>query len=134
MYDTPDTPPGVTLDPSTVTEGDSGSVVHTFNVRLNADSGRTVRIGYQVNPNTATSADFQVVDQGDSGVLTFAPGDRLKTFSVRIFGDTIHEGDETFSVVLTDLDTALTAGGALTSNTVTITDDDPQPTFLHSPP
>ncbi|TAF06003.1 MAG: CHRD domain-containing protein [Nostocales cyanobacterium] len=56
-----------------------------------------------------------------SGTLTFAPGETSKTIEVPIFGDAEIESDETFKIVLSDVnDSSLILGEQL----ITIRDDD----------
>jgi hypothetical protein len=63
--------------------------------------------------------------------LTFAPGDTIKAFKVPIINDALHEGDETFAVVLSNPTGA--ALGSQSTATITIADDDlvtgPNPIF-----
>jgi chitinase len=58
--------------------------------------------------------------------LTFAPGEITKTINVPIFGDTLDEPDETFSMSLTNPSNNAVLG-ASNSATVTILDDDNPP-------
>jgi chitinase len=87
-------------------------------VRLSAASTRPVRVHYATAAGSAIGdADYQSADD----VLTFAPGETVKTISIPIFGDDLAEGKETFTVTLSAAENA-TIGTAQT--TVTITDDD----------
>jgi hypothetical protein len=88
---------------ATVTEGDAGTVDANFKVSLSAASAETVTVDYAVDEGTAeTPADFQDA----SGTLTFAPGDREKTVTVKVNGDLVDELDESFSVELSNADNA----------------------------
>jgi hypothetical protein len=54
-------------------------------------------------------------------VLTFGPGETIKVIRVRVFGDVVREGDETFSLfLLLPVNAALDRSVA----TGTISDDD----------
>ena len=80
-----------------------------------------VSVDYATSSGTATSGtDFS----GATGTLTWADGDSAtKTITINITSDTVLEGDETFTVVLSNP----SAGAALGVNPtlpVTITDDD----------
>ena len=66
--------------------------------------------------------------------MTFNVGEFSKTIDIPIFNDTLHENDEAFTVVLTDLPPDVTLGTPSTT-TVTIKDDDPLPKFsIRRPP
>src|SRR3954452_13514613 len=120
-----DTAPHATLTPTSFSEGDAASTPTTFTVGLDAPSGRAVRIGYTVSSSTATAGeDFATVPAGE---LDFAKGQTSKTFTVGIIGDTTYEPDETFTITLSDLDAALSAGGALGARPITIQNDDTLP-------
>jgi hypothetical protein len=82
-----------------------------------------VSILYQTqNGSASSSSDYD----STSGTLTFGPGETSKTVSVPIHGDTTHEGDESFTLQLTDgqfaTPTSLNATG-------TISNDDTQPSL-----
>jgi endoglucanase len=86
----------------------------TFTVTLSAASTTPVTVRYATENGTATAgADYQSV----AGLLTFAPGETVKTVTVTVFGDATVEGDETFRLVLTDA-TGATLGDALGVATV----------------
>ena len=85
---------------------------------------RTVTASYATAGGTATAgADYTAA----GGTLTFVPTDEngwrppAQTISVPIHDDTLHEGDETFAVTLSD---AVHAELPASSATVTIADDD----------
>ena len=63
-----------------------------------------------------------------SGLVTFNVGELSKTIDIPILNDSLHENDEAFTVVLTDLPPDVTLGTPSTT-TVTIKDDDPLPKF-----
>jgi len=101
--------------------GGAASVTVT---RTGSTSG-TISVAYASNGDTAT----QGVDYTDvSGTLTFADGDaHAKTITVPISDDSLYEGDETLSLTLSN-----PVGGLLGSPAtavVTITDNDPLPTY-----
>lgn len=87
--------------------------------------------------NSALSVDYATagltaggdVDfASDADTIEFDAGDASATFPVSVLPDSLHEGDETFTVGLSNPMPATTALD-LTSTTVTITDDDPAPTI-----
>ena len=67
-----DTPPTVSVNDVTVTEGNSGNVNATFNVSLSTASGQAVSVNYATADGTATApADYAAT----SGTLNFAAGE-----------------------------------------------------------
>jgi hypothetical protein len=68
-----------------------------FTVTLSAASTSNVTVSYATEAGTAVpGVDYLPV----SGELVFAPGTTSRAISVPILGDTVYEGDETFSVRL----------------------------------
>ena len=112
--------PGVSIDPTNVAlnEGNSGTTLFPFTVRLSAPSGRTVTVDFTTQNGTATAGTDYVVN---AGTLTFQPGDTSKPVQVSVKGDTTQESNETFSVRLT----AATNAGITTNQAQgTILNDD----------
>lgn len=118
--------PALSITPTvTVAEGDSDTTAAVFTVTLSAASTETVAVNYSTLDETATEAGADYV--GDFGTLTFAPGETSKTISIDVNGDTTHESDETFSVVLfSPTNAKLRDRDAMASGT--ITNDDAAPT------
>ena len=115
--------PTVSIDSIQFLEEDATSGTATFHVTLSNESISTITVTATTAGNTATSpADFSAKSQ----VLTFAPGETSKEFTVQVVDDQIHEGDETFRVNLTAANNA-TLGTA--QGTGTIIDNDPVPTI-----
>ena len=107
-----DPPPMVSVSNASATEGRSVS----FMVSLSADSGRQVTVDYVTSSGTATSGtDFTTA----SGTLTFAAGTTSQTVNVSTTeDDTNNEGDETFTLTLSNatnatLDTNASATGTI---------------------
>lgn len=83
----------------TVDEGDGGSVVAQFSVRLAPPSAQTVSVDYHTIDGTAVAgADYSAV----SGSLSFAPGQTEQVVSVPIIGDADDEPDRSFALVLSN--------------------------------
>ncbi len=135
-----DSPPSISIaTPAAIPEGASGSTPLTFVVSLSAASGLPITVQYVTLSGTATGgSDFTSA----VNILTFNPGDpTTQNVPISILGDTIYEGNESFTVHLctgngtpvagcTQPPTAVTIGtGAATG---TITDDDPAPTVRFS--
>ena len=98
---------------------DAGVMV--FSVRLNAPSDLPITVDYATSDGTATAGeDYSAAD----GSLTFMPGDTERPISVLLQEDTIHEGDETFVLTLSNPQNAGLADAAATG---TIADNDAMP-------
>ena len=115
----------MTIDPQTVTEGNTGKATKTFTATLSQKSGRTVTVNWNTANDTATAGK----DYGyKSGTLVFPAGTLTKTFTVDILGDTVNEGDEAFDIVLTRPVGDTSASVLNSPLSVVITDDDAIPT------
>jgi uncharacterized repeat protein (TIGR01451 family) len=88
----------LSVDDVSVVEGNTGTTPAVFTVRLQpANPSLTASVDYAVLGLTAPSgSDFAPA----AGTLTFRPGETQKTITVTVFGDTVGEGDETFTVQL----------------------------------
>ena len=102
---------------SDVSDGGSSGPHATFLVTLSAPATGTVTVDYRTVSGTAGSADFT----GAGGTVTFAPGETSKTITIAITPDTLVEGNEQFSVVLSNPQSATIADG---TGVGTIVDDD----------
>jgi hypothetical protein len=81
----------------TLSEGNAGTTIATFNVTLSAASGKTVTVDWTTSDESA----IQPSDYGGaSGTLTFLPGDTSEAIGVTVNGDVTAELDETFRVTL----------------------------------
>ncbi len=116
-----DAPPSLSINDTTVAEGNSGTTDATFTVSLSAASAKSVSVDFATADDSATQpADYAA----RSGTLTFAPGQTSKTVAVQVRGDTLDEPDERFSVNLSNPQNATTADP---QGIATITDDDDPP-------
>ena len=105
----------------TLTEGNDGSAVATFQVTMSNPNSRAVTVDYATGNSTAVGgADFTVT----SGTLTFAPGVQALTIAVPVAGDTMDEANEKFTV---SLGNAANATIQRAVGTATIVDDDAPP-------
>lgn len=114
--------PNLSIENVSVTEGNSGQRNATFNVRLSAASAASVSVAFATADGTARAALDYVATGGS---LSFAPGTTLRTVVVPILGDTLVEGDETFSVRLSG-PTGATLGTSTATGTI-VDDDAPAP-------
>ena len=119
----------VTLSINNITnsEGNSGVTNFDFIVSLSNVSSLETTIDYVTVDGTATVIDGDYTSLTQS-VLTFLPGETVKTISVSVNGDRLVEPDETFTVELSNL---ITNGNDITlGNTIgigTIVNDDHPP-------
>jgi uncharacterized repeat protein (TIGR01451 family) len=88
----------LSVDDVGVVEGNSGTTPATFTVRLQpANALLTATVDYEVTGLSATAGvDFAATQ----GTLTFRAGETQKTITVLVFGDTVPEPDEVFSLQL----------------------------------
>jgi hypothetical protein len=110
-----DPPPSITITNIGVAEGNSGTSNLNFTVRLSTISGKTVAVDYATEDVTATAVTDYVAK---SGTLTFISGERNKTLTVLVNGDTMSENNETFNVNLTNSQNATIADGQGTGNII----------------
>jgi len=99
--------PAITIGDATLAEGNGGTTAYVFTVLLSKPTSHRVSVDF------ATAADGSAVAGEDfaatCGTLTFAPGQTRKTIAVRVNGDGIVEGDETFSLRLSGASNAFIA-------------------------
>lgn len=110
------------INSQSITEGNSGQKNMTFTVSLSAPVSAPVTVNYNTINGTATAgSDYQAT----ANTLQFAAGQQTATITVPIFGDTLNEADEKFSVQLSGANNAIIQNG---SGTGTIVNDDAAPT------
>jgi hypothetical protein len=114
-----DTPPDLSINDISVTEGNSGTSAATFTITLSQASTQIVKVNYDTQDGTATAGGGDYI--ADSGIVTFNPGETSKTVTVSVIGDTVTEGNENFSVLLSG---AFNANIADDTGVATIVDDD----------
>ncbi|HEX5177512.1 MAG TPA: Calx-beta domain-containing protein, partial [Chthoniobacteraceae bacterium] len=103
-------------------EGHAGPRSLSFPVSLVAPSILPITVDFTVVGGTATAGvDYRALA---SGTLSFGPGETTQLIEAEVFGDTIVEGNETFSVVLSNATNAgvddATALGTILNDDVTI--------------
>ena len=107
--------PTLAINDVTVSEG-GGSAV--FSVRLRGQSTETVTVTYGTSNGSAIAdSDYMA----SNGTLVFQPGQQAKTIAVAVSDDTLLEGNETFTVSLSDPPNATLLKGV---GTATIVDND----------
>jgi hypothetical protein len=123
-----DPPPSISVVPSSVDEGDEGSIEMTFQAVLSEESGRQVRATIATSDRTATAGqDYRVLTEPLT--LIWEPGETEMSFVVEVLGDVLDEADqETFSLQLSDFQHAQKAENE-EGFIATIVDDDNSPTL-----
>lgn len=94
-----DAPPSFMIDDVTVTEGNVGTVNAVFTVTRAGDLSGTNAVDFATADGSATAGVDYVAN---AGTLTFGPTVATQTITVLVNGDTIFEGDETFTVNLSN--------------------------------
>ncbi|KGQ19333.1 hypothetical protein LF41_2983 [Lysobacter dokdonensis DS-58] len=113
--------PSLSIDDASVSEGDAGTKVLRFTVRLSAAATSNVTVSFATSNGTALAGSDYVAANGS---LTFAPGQTTRTFDVAINGDLAREANETFQVALSNPNGA-TLADATALGTI-LTDDGPR--------
>lgn len=102
-----------------------GNLTRSQNITVNLStaSSTAVEVHWQTIDGTALAGSDYVAS---AGTLTFAPGETTKTIAVTILGDAVEEGDETFSLQLSQAgSTPIHRDTAV----VTLTNDDFDPSL-----
>ena len=95
----PSPSPALSIDDAAIVEGDAGTSVLRFTVRLSAAATGSVTVSLATANGTALAGSDYVAA---SGSLTFAPGETARSFEVTINGDRTREKSETFQVALSN--------------------------------
>ena len=117
--------PALSIADLTVAEGNGEHAHFMFTVTLDKAATGPVTVAYATANGTATAGSDYVASGGS---LTFAAGETSKTVHVDISGDAVLEGNETFTVTLSNASGATIADGAAIG---TIVNDDPEPDQGH---
>jgi hypothetical protein len=122
--------PPIALAP---TSNSFGFAQATYNV-LEGSVSTTVTVSRAGDTSTGATVDYASYDgsareRSDHttklGTLRFAPGDQSKSFELLLTEDSKVEGDESFSIVLSDA-TGNTGVGAQNTTTIVIVDNSPE--------
>lgn len=111
------TPPNLSISDVAIAEGDTDTTNAVFTVTRSGNITGSTTVEFATADGTASagSSDYN----SNSGTLIFDPGDRTKTITVAVNGDTTDEANETFFVNLSN-DTS----GIITQGEGTINNDD----------
>src|SRR5207247_901717 len=108
----------IVIDDTNVVEGNTGTRDMVFTVTLSAPSLSTVTVTYATGDSSAVApGDYTTT----GGTLTFQPGTTVQTIAVPVVGDEAAEGDQGFSVSLSNAVNATIGDGFAFG---TIYDDD----------
>ncbi len=118
----------VSIDnPPAMQEGDEGSMLMRFNVELNAPTNENIELSFSVTDGSATiDSDYTV----SGNAVTIVQGSVSNTINIGIIGDTIFEGDETFSVEISVYSGDVALGQSVATGTIEDDDEAPPDTPL----
>jgi aryl-phospho-beta-D-glucosidase BglC (GH1 family) len=91
--------PTVSMSNTSVTKPTSGTTNVVFTVSLSAASNVPVTVAYTTADGTAMAGTNYLAT---SGTLTFAPGEIQKTVNVVVLGNSVPQGNKTFSLLLSN--------------------------------
>jgi beta-glucanase (GH16 family) len=94
------TGPSISISDVSMPEGNSGTSTFQFTVTLSTVSSKTVSVNYSTIDGTAKSGDDYTAVSNQT--LNFQPSETSKTISISIMTDDIEEGDDQFTVVLSN--------------------------------
>jgi Calx-beta domain len=125
-----DATPRLKVTGGTVTEGGNGERLLNFTVARTGATGTPIKFKAEAFLDSGDDAeagvDFALLAPDE---ITMEPSETTKTVSVRVFGDAIIEGDETFSLKIIDVVNAELAAAADGTAKGTILDDDARARF-----
>ncbi len=122
-----DAVPTLTVNSTSVTEGNAGTNQRTIPVSLSTASGRTVTFNYATQPTGTATAAATCGGAADyatsSGSITIPAGATTPStaLTLPICGDTVDEPNQTFGLRISNV---VNANGPSSDRTITITDDD----------
>jgi len=92
-----DDEPRISINKVSKAEGHRNTTSFSFTVRVSAAYDQPVTVNYATANGTARAGTDNTAQ---SGALTFAPGETIKTITIIINGDKTREANETFNVDL----------------------------------
>ena len=118
-----DAPPAISITDATAVEGTGFGVQNfaIFTLTLTAPSENFVFVDFSLTSGTASANDDFLANPG---LASFQPGTVTTTIAIPVNQDNVFEPDETFSINLTNPNSATIADGL---GQATITNDDSQP-------
>jgi hypothetical protein len=119
-----DTSVAITTTDSVKAEGDNGTTTYTFTITRTGVTNIPGQVDWTVSGNGATADDFGGVFP--AGIAQFSSNQTSRTISIDVAGDLDVEGDEGFTVTLSDPTSGalIDAGAASASGTIVNDDSD----------
>jgi Calx-beta domain-containing protein len=117
----------IVANASPVTEGNVGTTPVTFTISYSGQPN-PVSVDWATVDGTATAGSDYVAASGTAS-FTGVPSDRTRVVTVFVSGDTTYEGDETFTVHLSNNQPSGSTVIDTANATQTITDDETAPTL-----
>lgn len=115
MISDDDPPPTLGIINATISEGNSGTSILSFQLSLSGSAASEVSVDYTTGDVTAVAGqDYTQV----SGTKIIAAGDLTATIDVSITGDTDVEPDETFETILSNVSPSASLGDATALGTI----------------
>jgi uncharacterized repeat protein (TIGR01451 family) len=116
--------PVLSATPASVFEPATGTTTLTFEITLtptppDVDVPDTVTVDYATQNGSAVAPDDYLAT---SGTLTFVPGDTSETVTVTVNSDAVLDGDETFTLELSDPQFATLATTSVTGTIIAAAD------------
>lgn len=113
----------ITADSSSLAEGDTGTTTFSFTVQRSGDTTGSSSATYTTSGSGSNPAEPTDFTGGTfpTGTVSFAAGETTRAVTIPVAGDTSEEGDESFTVTLSNPSGA-TLGAS--SADATITNDD----------
>ncbi|MEM9835629.1 MAG: Calx-beta domain-containing protein [Bacteroidota bacterium] len=90
----------LSISDASLVEGNAGQSAMNFTVSLDGTSSQTVTVSYATADGSATTIDNDYVSA--SGNVIFSPGQMMQTITVQLLGDLRVEGDQQFTVNLSN--------------------------------
>ncbi|HEX8443383.1 MAG TPA: Calx-beta domain-containing protein [Allosphingosinicella sp.] len=124
----PPVPGAFSIADASAAEGDSGTTPITFTVTRGSSSNVAASVSYAVTlPGGNGGASANDVSGTLTGTLNFAANEFSKTITLSVTGDTLVEGDETFTVTLSNPTAQATISDGSATGTITDNDAPPAP-------
>jgi beta-glucanase (GH16 family) len=123
----PQSSPIISISNASNVEGNAGTTALNFSVKLSKPATTAVTVSYSVTAGLAKEGlDYNVPS---STTFSFSVGETDKNITINVIGDDIKEGDEDFTITLTN-----PSGGNISRGTAigTITNDDNKVPFTNA--
>ena len=106
---------------------DEAAGIATYTITLSNPSSTAISVDYATANGSATAGNDYTATTGS---VSFGPGETSKTITVPITNDTLFEGNESYSITLTNPSSNASIDNTQQSVTTVITDNDSAPTVI----